>query len=302
MATYPLTPSQMTAATADELLAFIKSPHLVARRFAEILAAQQFIGNFLLQGRYPIQGGAIAIPKNEAIRTDRQAETVNAGAEYKLTPLSAEEYELYMSSKEGIATEVTDEAVGRMLRQPIDDALLLLQTELVADAAELAMGAIGSKVTATIAAGSTWTTGKAILRDALRAQAHVRALRLGYQIDTAVLPAELYAEAMPELFDVLPGNDESALTGSFPTLAGITWISDDGGDITDPLFVDRRRLGGIARESIPSPEYRPVGTDTGVEIASIREPKADKTRLQARNPHVPVITNPLAGVTVTGAA
>ena len=36
MATYPLTPSQMTAATAEELLAFIKSPHLVARRFAEI--------------------------------------------------------------------------------------------------------------------------------------------------------------------------------------------------------------------------------------------------------------------------
>ena len=300
MQTYPFTPSQLSAASATDLLAFIKSPALVARRLGEILTAQQVIGLFLLQGRYTLQGGAIAVPSNEKIRTDRTAETVAPGAEYKLTPLSAEQYEVYMGSKEGIATEVTDEEIGRSLRQTIDDALILLQTELVFNANELALGVINSSVTQTVAAGAAWTTGKQILKDALRVQASARKLKLGYSLDTVVLGADQYAAVIPELLDVLPDNDDTARTGSFPTIAGLTWVSSDDSNFTNPMFVDRRRLGGIARESIPSPEYRPVGNDTGVEIASIREPKADKTRLQARNPHVPVVTNPLAGFVVTG--
>lgn len=300
MKIYPYTPSQLGAANVAELLAFIKSPTLLARRLGEILTAQQFIGNYLLQGRYTMQGGALAVPSNEKIRTDRAAETVAPGAEYKLTPLSAEQYEIYTASKEGIATEVTDEEVGRSLRQPIDDAMLLLQTELVFNANELALAVIQSSVTRTLAAGAVWTSGKQILKDALRVQAATRRLKLGYSIDTVVLNGEQYAEIMPELLDVLPNSDTTALTGAFPTVAGLTWISSDDDEFTDPMFVDRRRLGGIGREVIPSTEYRPVGADTGVEIATIREPRADKTRLQARNPHVPVVTNPLAGLVMTG--
>lgn len=299
MLTYPYTPSQLAAASATDLIAFIKSPTLLARRFGEILNAQQFIGNFLLQGRYTLQGGAIAVPSNEKIRTERGAETVAPGAEYKLTTLSAEQYELYTGSKEGLATEITDEEVGRSLRQPIDDALTLLQTEMVFSANEIALGVILSSITQTLTASAPWTNGKTILRDALRVQAAARRLKLGFAIDTVVLPGELYAEAMPELLDVLPDNDNTALTGSFPTIAGITWVSADDDDFTNPMFVDRRRLGGIARENIPSPEYKPVGGDTGVEVASFRE-KSDKTRIQVRNPHVPVVTNPLAGFVVTG--
>ncbi|WP_105567133.1 phage major capsid protein [Microbacterium halophytorum] len=300
MNTYPFTPSQVSKATAAELLAFIKSPALVARRMSEILSAQQFIGLFLLQGRYTIQGGAIAVPANEQIRTVRASETVAPGAEYKLTPLSAEQYEIYTSSKEGLATEVADEEIGRSLRQPIDEALTLLQTELVFGANELALGVIQSSITQTLAAGAAWSNGKQILKDALRAKAFVRKLKLGYDIDTVVLNGEQYAEAIPEMLDVLPDGDDTARTGNFPTFAGITWVPADDDSFTDPQFVDRRRFGGIAREVIPSPEYRPVGNDTGVEIAPIREPKSDKTRLQARNPHVPVVTNPLAGLTMTG--
>ncbi len=300
MKTYPFTPSQLAAATSAELLAFIKSPTLVARRLSEIIAAQQFIGLFLLAGRYALQGGAIAVPSNEVIRTVRGAETVAPGAEYKLTPLSNEQYEVYTASKEGLATEITDEEIGRSLRQPIDDALTLLQTELVFSANELALGVIQSSVTQTLAATAVWTNGKQILRDALRIQAAARRLKLGYSIDTVVLNGEQYASVIPELLDVLPDSDDTARTGDFPTIAGLTWVSSDDDQFTDPMFVDRRRLGGIARERIPSPEYRPVGGDTGIEVASIREPKADKTRLQVRNPHVPVVANPLAGYVVTG--
>jgi len=300
MQTYPLTPSQLANVSAADLIAFLKSPTLVARRFAEILQAQQFLGLFLLQGRFTITGGAIGVPINEVIRAQRGAEIVNPGSEYKLTPMSAEEYEFYSAVKEGLATEVTDEQVGRLLRQPIDEAFTFLQTELVFSANDAAMGVIASSVTNTVAAGGTWTTGKQIYKDALRVKAAVRRQKLGYDVDTVVLPSEQYAEVIPELLDILPKDSGQALTDAFPTVGGITWISDDGDDLPDPLFLDRRRLGGIAREQIPTPEMRPIGGDTGVEIAAIREGKAEKTRLQARNVHVPIVTNPLAGFYVTG--
>lgn len=301
MQTYPLTPSQLADVSAADLIAFLKSPTLVARRFAEILKAQQFLGLFLLQGRYTITGGSIAVPVNEVIRAVRGAEVVNPGAEYKLTPMTQEEYEFYSAAKDGLATEVTDEQIGRLLRQPIDDAFTFLQTELVFSANEAALGAVMSAITnAPVSAGGAWTTGKQVYKDALRVKAATRRQKLGYDIDTAVLPGEQYAEVIPELLEVLPKDSNQVLTDSFPTIAGITWIPDDGDDLTDPLFIDRRRFGGIAREQIPSPEYRAIGGDTGVEIATIREAKADKTRLQARNVHVPVVTNPLAGFYITG--
>jgi hypothetical protein len=300
MQTYPLTPSQLANVSAADLVAFLKSPTLIARRFAEILQAQQFLGLFLLQGRYTITGGAIGVPINEVIRAQRGAEIVAPGSEYKLTPMSAEEYEFYSAMKEGLATEVTDEQVGRLLRQPIDDAFTFLQTELVFSANDAALGAIASSITNTVAAGGVWTTGKQVYKDALRVKARVRKQKLGYDVDTVILPGELYAEVIPELMEILPKDSAQALTDGFPSIGGLTWLPDDGDDIADPLFLDRRRLGGIAREQIPSPEYRAIGGDTGVEIATIREPKADKTRLQARNVHVPIVTNPLAGFYLTG--
>lgn len=300
MAIYPLTQSQLSAATAADALAFLKSPALVARRFAEILSAQEFIGLSLLTGNYTIEGGAIGIPKNEQIRTERRAETVSPGAEYKLTPLSRAQYDLYVAAKRGIATEVTDEEVGRLQGQPIEDALLYLKTEMLFDANALAIAVINSKVTATIAAGGAWTSAKQIVKDVLRAKSAVRKLHLGFNLDTVVLTGGQYAEVMPEVFDMLPANDDSVVTGDFPNALGITWLSSDDGDFANPIMVDRRRLGGIAVEDIPSPEYVKVDSVRGVEVASIRQPTADKTRLQARFAHVPVVANPLAGISITG--
>ena len=304
MAIYPLTQSQLAAVTTAQALAFVKSPTLLARRLSEILSAQEFIGYSLLTGRYKVQGGAIAVPKNEVFRMERPAETVAPGAEYKLTPMSVLEFDLYQSSKDGLATEVTDEEIGRSAGQPIEDALQGLKVELLYKANANALAAITSKVTRSVASPAAWTTGKDIVKGVLKARADVRKLKLGYSVDTVLLTEDQYALAAPELYDMLPDNDASIISGNFPNFLGLDWLSTADATFANPLLLDRKRLGGIAREDIPSPEYaavRPVnGIDTGVEIASIREPKADKTRLQARNPHVPVIVNPSAGVFITG--
>jgi len=302
MPLYPLTPSQLNNVSVSDALAFIKSPTLMARRLSEILNAQEFIGLSLLTGRYTMEGGVIAVPKNEVIRADRSAETVAPGAEYKLTPLSKEQYDLYMASKRGLATEVTDEEVGRSKMRPIEDAAQFLKNELLFDANSLALAAITSKVTATIAASAVWNTGtpgKVIIKDVLRAQAQAKMLKLGFNIDTVVLPADDYAVVMPEIFDFLQRG-----SGTMPDLLNVAWLSTSDANFTNPLLLDRQRLGGIGREDIPSPEYRQVpdlnGINIGIELATLREPRADKTRLQARFPHVPVIVNPSAGLFITG--
>jgi len=302
MPLYPLTPSQLNNVSVSDALAFIKSPTLMARRLSEILNAQEFIGLSLLTGRYSMEGGVVAVPKNEVIRADRSAETVAPGAEYKLTPLSKEQYDLYMASKRGLATEVTDEEVGRSKMRPIEDAAQFLKNELLFDANSLALAAITSKVTATIAASAVWNTGtpgKVIIKDVLRAQAQAKMLKLGFNIDTVVLPADDYAVVMPEIFDFLQRG-----SGTMPDLLNVAWLSTSDANFTNPLLLDRQRLGGIGREDIPSPEYRQVpdlnGINIGIELATLREPRADKTRLQARFPHVPVIVNPSAGLFITG--
>ena len=302
MPLYPLTPSQLNNVSVSDALAFIKSPTLMARRLSEILNAQEFIGLSLLTGRYTMEGGVIAVPKNEVIRADRSAETVAPGAEYKLTPLSKEQYDLYMASKRGLATEVTDEEVGRSKMRPIEDAAQFLKNELLFDANSLALAAITSKVTATIAASAVWNTGtpgKVIIKDVLRAQAQAKMLKQGFNIDTVVLPADDYAVVMPEIFDFLQRG-----SGTMPDLLNVAWLSTSDANFTNPLLLDRQRLGGIGREDIPSPEYRQVpdmnGINIGIELAVLRTPTADKTRLQARFPHVPVIVNPSAGLFITG--
>ena len=75
----------------------------------------------------------------------------------------------------------------------------------------------------------------------------------------------------------------AVISGSFPNVLGLTWLATADANFNNPLLVDRNRLGGIAREDIPSPEYARVpainGADTGVEIASIRQVTPEATHL-----------------------
>jgi hypothetical protein len=68
---------------------------------------------------------------------------------------------------------------------------------------------------------------------------------------------------------------------------------------SNPLFVDREQLGGMADEDLGSPEFSSASA-FNVEVSSIRKGDLDKYVLRARRVVVPVVTEPLAGVTITG--
>ena len=56
--TYPFVIGAGKDITAADVHAFLKSPTQVARRLAD-LAAQRFVADFLLKGRYSAEGGAV---------------------------------------------------------------------------------------------------------------------------------------------------------------------------------------------------------------------------------------------------
>lgn len=299
MYTYP---DAFADATTAEALAFLKSPTLLARRFAEIVAARGFISHKVLSGRWNMQGGALLIWGDERIEADEAAEDIAPGAEYPLLALSPDQLRIVESLKQGFGNFVADEAVGRQQMDPIERGLDLLANRLIGDFEALSLSLVGSSITETVSGGA-WTDGGQIIGDVAKAKATVKGQRLGYTADAVLLTDMQWAEISEPLLDVLPRESRNpAESGNFPNFMGLTWLtSSDLPDNWEPIVFDSKNLGGIGHESIPSPEYvsRKIGDGTSVEIARYRE-KRDGTTVQVRKTDVPVVRNALAGVAISG--
>lgn len=305
MLTYPVQPSTVTGnVTVAQVLAFLKSPASLARRFEDILSAQNFISHLLLKERYTVQGGAIAYAPDEVIKASEGPETVAPGGEYPLVAISEDQAKIIAAMKKGFGSLVTDEAVGRLLLQPVDRAIAILANTIVDNFDSITLGAIMSAVTNTVTGGA-WSGASAaaqVITDVEKAKASLIAQRKGYTADTIVLTPTQYAAIAAPILSLLPRESSNPiLTGSWPNLLGLTWVTNENlPSGWTPTVLDSKNLGGIAHEVIPSPEYVSVGSDgSNVEVARYRE-KTDSTRIQVRKADVPVIRNPAAGVEITG--
>lgn len=309
MLTYPIPGSTLVGnATVAQVLAFLKSPTELARRFADIMADHNFLSHAVLRGRYRITGGALVYLPDEVIQTDERPETIAPGGEYPLVTLNADAPQIVAAMKKGFGTEVTDEEVGRLLLDPVERAIQMLAYTMVSRFDSIAMAAIASAVTQSVSGGS-WTGATAtstIVGNVEAAKAAIRAQRRGYRATTIVLTGAQYAAIAPSLLSVLPreaGNP--VLSGSWPNILGLDWVtSDDLPAGWRPTVLDADNLGGIGHEDIPSPEYVALSAinpanGAGVEVARYRE-RHDSTRIQVRKADVPVVRNPGAACEITG--
>lgn len=299
MYTYP---ESFATATVAEALAFLQSPTLLARRFAEIVAAQQFLAPMVLAGRYPMQGGALVYFPDEAIEAGSAPEQIAPGGEYPLISLNADEAQIVAALKKGFGTKITDEAVGRSLMDPIEHALAMLANRMVSDFDSVAMSAAASAITTTVAGGA-WTAPATIVGNVASAKAALLNRKLGYNADAIILTETQWASVQAPLIDILPRESANpVLSGGFPNIMGLTWLHSPNlpaGWV--PTVVDTANLGGIGHETIPSAEYVSVSVGNGdtVEVARYRE-QNDSTRVQVRKADVPVVRNSGAGVEITG--
>lgn len=304
MYTYSGTPAGLDASlTAVQVHSLMKTPTVLARRMRDI-TKEGFLADWLLTGRYAIQGGAIAYPTSDTSPFPKDnAEIVAPGSQYALTQMDGGQLAIAQSAKNGIATHVWDEEISRLLNSPVNDGLNILANGVVRFVDSTAMAVVQSKVTQTYAS-QAWSTAAGIVNGVLGAQAALTNLKAGVNPTAIVLSVTQYSQVMATLAlaGVLPRENVNAnpfVTGNWPNVLGFTWTASPNAPFTEPTMIDRDLLGGMADENLQSPEFHKA-SGSSVEVAVDRLQGRDGYELRARRVCVPVVTRPWAAIRITG--
>ena len=298
--TYPVARPTGTLTTAQIHL-LLSNPTVIAKR-AAALADQKFIADFLLRGRFNAVGGGIFYETGEELFAADSPEVIAPGSAYPKTVLTSGEIAAAKTDKRGMGTDITDEKISREGISYVNKGLVRLANTVIQDVDLRSMAVIASKVTTSAAASAAWTTPGAVL-ETLVTQNGLRGDGTGIDLQVIVLKPAKFAKLIGILVDAGAFPREQAnivLSGNLPfTALGYTWVTSPNYLSDNPLFLDADQLGGMADESLQSPEFVRY-TGSQVEVSSTRVGPLDKYELRVRRVTVPVVTEPLAGITITG--
>lgn len=297
--TYPVARPEGTLTPAQVHL-LLSRPSLIVKRLADI-TKMGFIADYLLQSQFTAAGGGVFYETGDDSFAPENAESVAPGAGYPKVVLPEGDIVAAKTVKWGLETDVTDEKIARQGMVPVNRGLTRLGNQVIKNVDTVAWGVIASKVTSTFASPATWTTAGAIIEALTSIQLTRANLGLGHNLDTVVLPPAKWAKLIKILVDdkALPREQGNIVqTGKLPVDAlGFTWVTSPFVSGTDPWLFDTELLGGMADEKLGSPGYVESG---GIEAKSKYDDDAEKYVLRARRVTVPIVTDPLAGVKVTG--
>src|SRR4051812_37330627 len=110
--TYPLARPTGTLTTAQIQL-LLQNPRVIAKR-VQTLADQKFIADYLLTGRFTATGGGLFYENGESIFATDNPEAVEPAAEYPETILTSGNLTAAKTTKFGLDTLITDEAIARL--------------------------------------------------------------------------------------------------------------------------------------------------------------------------------------------
>ena len=289
--TESLTPDQI-----HQLLSHLPS---LAKR-VRTLAAQRFIADALLKGRFTSIAGSILYETGEPLFAPDDPEAIQPGGEYPRSQITAGELAAAKVDKWGRDVPVTDESIKRRGISVVDVAINQLINRMVRFVDSAALGVIASKVTATSAASAAWASAKPIVESVELAKARAEESGEGHILDTIVLKPTHYARVMSLFMDAgyLPREQSNPLlSGSWPQVLDLTWLRSPHTPTAAPMLVNTDELGGMADEDLGGPGY--AKSLPGVEVKSIRKDDSDKYLLRSRRVTVPVVTDPTAGVLIT---
>lgn len=293
---------------------FLNNPTLVARRLRTLLE-QRYISDAILSGRFTAEGGSIQYETGETIFSDDAPRAVGPGSEYPLTSVSSGTASLAKTVNWGQDALITDAAISRQRMNPVTRALTKLANQNVKYVDSIALSAVSSAVTQTMAAGTgdgsaanTWvaaaTTASDILTDVMAVKANVAGLNQGFDLDTVVISDMVWAMALAKFvaagyFPRENAANNPALTGEFPVIAGLRWLPTPNLPVANAaLVVDSTQLGGMADEDLGGPGYVSAG-GVGVQAKTMRDDERDQWRLRCRRVTVPVVLEPNAAYKIT---
>ncbi|NHI16859.1 hypothetical protein [Microbacterium excoecariae] len=302
--TYPAPAPTVTDGDTASIHHLLKTPSVLARRI-RTLADKRYIADMLLTGRYQANGGAILYEDGEPMETNDDPEAIAPGAAYPLTKANEGTLQVAKTTKWGRDVIVTDEAIARLLMDPVDRAFAKLVNRTVRFIDTAALSVIASRVTATFDVTTdgpgAWTGGDEIVESVLLAKQRVVDLEEGYDPTAIVLTGTQWAKAVSRLnaAGLLPREGGNPLTsGTWPQALGLTWLTSPHTPSTDPMLLDTTQLGGMADEQIGGPGYISE-RGVGVETKSLRDDDNDRYKLRARRVTVPVVREAAAGIKIT---
>jgi len=308
---YPPAPPTLTGDVVT-ISRFLQNPTLIARRLRTLLE-QRYIADALLTGRFQVSGGAVLYETGESIFAPDNPRATAPGSEYPITNLANGTASLASTVKWGSDALITDESIKRQNIDPVNRAFIKLANTNVKYVDSVALSAISSAVTQTFAAGTgdgsganTWLAGTAadILTDVAVAKANILALNQGYDPDTVVVDDLTYAYAIAKFvaagyFARETDTANPALTGDFPMIAGMKWLSSPNLPVANSaLVLDSQQLGGMADEDLGGPGYVSAG-GIGVQAKTMRDDEDDQWRIRIRRVTVPVVLEPASAYKIT---
>lgn len=299
--TYPVPSLDNTSnLSTDQIHQFLQSQTMFARRVRTI-ADQKFIADALLKGRFKSVGGSVLYETGDPLFAPDEPESIAPGGDYPRSQITAGELAAAKVAKWGRDNPVFDESIKRRGFDVVAKSLNQLVNQMVKFVDSSALGVIASKITAEQAASGTWTSAENIALSIELAKAKAEESGEGHSLDTIVLTPTGYAKAMAQFLKagLLPREAANPLiTGAWPQVLDLTWLRSPHVPTTAPLLVNTDELGGMADEDLGGPGY--AQALPGIETKSIREEKTDGYLLRARRVTVPIVTDPTAGITITG--
>lgn len=293
--------------------AYLNNPKYYARYTADIMNTRP-VGGILLKERVDVTGaGSLLFEGVDSLFPDQGASIVDQLGDYPMVTDSNGQPSLAATIKNGIATEFSDELVARGRLDQLKRKTRKLTNSVGKLFDTTVTTAISSAVTATTPATATFdAAGAKAFRDIQVAAAKVMeagdAVGVSYTPDVVACRPLIFAYFVEELVKIGALQKAEALVANATGVAysaadGMTYVRTNAtfGSGNRVLVADSDMLGGIAHENLGG-GYERTGSDPlDIEVKVIREDKRDGWHIQARKVGVPFITDPAAGIWVTGA-
>lgn len=284
--------------TPEQIHQLLGSKTAISRRVRTV-ADQRFISDALLKGRYSADGGTILYETGEPVFSEDELEVIAPGGEYPLGMVRAGAPSAVKVDKWGRDFPIFDESIKRRGIDPVNKAISQGVNGAIRQVDAASLGIIASAITAEHAS-SAWTSAEAIVAAVELAKAEGEESGEGHTFDTIVLKPTGYARVMALFLaaGLLPRESANPLTTGWPTVLDLTWLRSPHTPTAAPLLVDTDELGGMGHESLGGPGYAQAGN--GIETKVIRDDDTDGYRVRVRRVTVPVVTDPTAGILITG--
>lgn len=273
---------------------FLRNPTRV-QRTVDALTLQRFLADSIFSSG-DAQGGAVIYDEVSAGEwfTTRDAQAIEAGSEFPIVDVGELAPKVARVLKWGGAAVLTYESVRRDNRDVLNRQLTKLRNTIIRKVDTVAIAALDAKLPTMAASGSWATAGTDIMTDLETARAAIDDADLGYTADTVIInPTQrIGVKKNAGIRAALPREAVGGNLISAKDLNGLLGF--------DNWYVSNRQPAGTVKV-LASKIVGSIRDEMALYSRTIDQADRERWLVQAARITVPIITDPLAGINITGA-